>query len=456
MAGINLEKCTAQSAPPVLYHNLRRGLHHSNPNIDPEKSCENTYFTIRHEDPIARHARRVREIQEHRPQGRRWSDKTVTMVSLVYDLPVDFPHPDDCREVDRFFRRCLAIQADMCGGWDNVLGGQVHRDEQHEYIVSPSVLAAEGTPAHPGDPPVRRMSRIHMHAQSVPAVDPETITRINGVAPRTKSKRSRAPHGVWFDCNRLITRAWLRRLNRRVQRMALEEFHCRYESSHPYSSSAEVEQLKVESVSKERAESIVAETRERNAEAGRKLAEAEREREEAEKQHAEATAEEARSRARACEIDGRERDLRKREAAFLERVRRWEHEMRVRFVDRLESWLSAELDKAREVFARAEAEGFEAGRADGFRKGVEQGARAMDDAPGAQASLPGSISDAQLDAVRSLKRKLKTDPDLLPSHAGARGYTVEEWKRLPETMRRFLLSQGVRAPQREVEHGRTL
>ncbi|WEV65610.1 plasmid recombination protein [Bifidobacterium sp. ESL0764] len=450
MAGCSIEKYPQGKARAVMQHNLRLGKHHSNPHIDASRRCLNRVYTVDGENPVERFERLTGEARAHKPRGRREGKSMVEMVSAVYDLPLDFPHPDDPAEIDRFFLACMRIQASMSGGWDNQVYGVKHMDELHEYTVSASVLAAEGTPVQPGDPPVRRMSRIHCHAAFVPVLTPEQITEINGVKPRSRSRKGHGPSGRWFAANQLLTRGWYRELNRRVQRMALKEFHCHYEARHGYSSSAEVEQLKLESAVAEQAEPLVARAREQARAAGEDRRKASETLDMARQRDAE-------SAATRRELDDREAGLERREASFAERVRVWEQKVKIEFVDRLKAWLERELAKARETFARARREGYEAGRAEGYRAGVGQGARALDAAP--QMPAAGSVSGEQLRAVEALRRQLDGGDGAPPASGRARhAYTAAEWAALPPTRRAVLVSRGVQPPQayREADHGRTL
>ncbi|WEV74636.1 hypothetical protein OZX74_03725 [Bifidobacterium sp. ESL0798] len=277
------------------------------------------------------------------------------------------------------------------------MGAQVHRDEVHRYQVGPSILAAEGTPVKPGDPPVWRTSRIHMHLEVAPILTPEEVERITGRPVRVKSRRGRRPQGEWFAGAALVTRPWLLRINRDIQRMTRERWHCHYEAAHGYASGAEVEQLKVESAVAEQAGPLAAKAR-KQAKA------AEKDRREASETLDAARRRDAESVARRETLDAREKDLKRREASFAERVRAWEHSLKVRYVDRLKTWLEAELAKAREVFGRAREEGYETGRAEGYRAGVRQGAKAFETAP--KAPVAGSVSGEQLRAVEALRRGL--------------------------------------------------
>lgn len=435
MSGINLEKCDHSKAMALLYHNLRLGRNHSNPDIDPARSRLNTKFVYQGENSVERYQERVEMVKKGKAKGRRLRKDTVTLVCLVYNLPEDFPHPENPKEVDAFFKRCLAIQAKMSGGWVNFVGGQVHRDEVHSYTVSRAVLASEGVSVKPGEPATKRVSRVHMHAQFVPAVDPETIERINGKSPRRKSKKGRTPTGVWFDCNNLVTRAWLRSINAQVQHMALKEFGCHYESQRgAYSNSAEVEQLKLESEIAQQAEPLVEQARKKRAES-------------------EALLQQAQKQSESLEV--RERDLKQREASFLERVRVWECETKARFIARLEAWLTQKIAEARKVFGLARTEGYETGHAEGYKDGVERGIKARDAVPSPPPA--NSISDVQLRAIQSLKRQAAVDPGLIPHKPRGPRYTEAEWEKLTPAVKQTLLAQGATVMRRkERTYGRSL
>lgn len=444
MSGINVVKMADVRATAVLRHNLRLGRRHSNPHIDPALSRTNTYLTVGGQSPSERYRSRVDAVRAHRPKGRRWREDTVTMLGLVVDLPADFPHVDDRRLVDEYFADCVRTLAPLVGGWRNVMGAQVHRDEVHRYRVSPSVLEAEGVPVKPGDPPVYRTSRIHMHVQVTPILTPEEIERITGRPVRARSRKGRRPQGEWFAGASLVTRPWLLKINREIQTMTRERWHCRYEAKASYSSAAEVEQLKIESAVAEQAGPLVARARER----------AETDRRKASEVLAEARRRDEESINRRKTLDDREADLDRREKSFRARVRAWEREMKVKYVDRLRSWLESELDKARKVFGRAREEGFAAGRAEGYRAGVEQGVRARESAPAAP--WAASVSDERVRAVEALGAMLRDDPDAVPSHADGRPYTREEWQALPPARRRALLDRMAPVAGRGRVHERVL
>lgn len=429
MAGINLEKYSLSKAIAIIYHILRLGERHSNPHIDPKLTTSNVVLRVDGEDPMARFRRIVGEVRADKPPGRRWRRDTVVMCSLVYDLPEDFPDSDDREAVTRFFRGCLAAQTAMAGGWGACVGGVIHYDEVHDYVVPRVQLEAEGVPAGPDDPTVTRTSRIHMHAMFVPAVSPEQIEGINGVAPRTRSRRGRAPQGVWFDCNRLVTRGWLRELNRRVQALARDRFDCHYESTKaPYSSNAEVEKLKMDSAVAAEVAPLARRTLEVRKKAQNEGRRARRALETAER--------------RQTVLDGREKALDAREASLLQ----WLDETCKRFVRALRSWLSREMAKAKTLVEQARREGYENGRAEGYRAGIEQGV----------AARPATPPPEKEDALGTLERMLGDEPALLPAHASRRLYTADEWGKLGPARRRAILDRLGPSTGRGRSHERVL
>ncbi|WEV68845.1 hypothetical protein OZX73_06030 [Bifidobacterium sp. ESL0775] len=425
MAGVNLGKYSFSKAVAIIFHVLRLGERHSNPHIDQALTRLNVVLSVDGEDLMARLRRIVGEVRAAKPPGRRWRKDTVVMCSMVYDLPEDFPHPDDRGAVIRFFRGCLTEQSAMAGGWGMCVGGVIHYDEVHDYVVPRSQLEAEGVPAGPDDPPVTRTSRIHMHAMFVPATSPEQIERINGTAPRTRSRRGRAPQGVWFDCNRLVTRKWLRELNRRIQALARDRFDCHYESTKAsYSSNAEVEKLKMDSA----VAAEVAPLARRTLEVRKKA------QNDALKAHKELETTECRRTA----LDKREKALDAREASLLE----WLRETCERFVTALRSWLSHEMARAKTLVEQARREGYE----QGYRAGVEKGAAARPVAPPPEKEK----------ALEALGRMLDDEPGLLPRHASGRLYTADEWRGLPPARRRELLDRMEPDTGRGRSHERVL
>ncbi|WEV69472.1 plasmid recombination protein [Bifidobacterium sp. ESL0775] len=443
LTGIPIEKMDHNTALASLRHCERLSARHSNKDIDASRSNLNTYIHIDGQDPLTRFRRRVASVKAHKPKGRRYGSATKELVSAVVSVPEDFPYKGNIEMENRFLIDAAGILAGMCGGKKNLCGIQVHRDEQHLYYISTAILTAESHPPKPGDPPVQRMSRVHAHIELTTILTPQELTAILGKPPRSRRRKGPAPEGEWFCAAALITRPWLKEANRRIQELARTRYHSHFEAPHGYSTSAEVEQLKLESAVAEQAEPLAAKAREQ-AEAA-----------DTDRREAAATLEKVRRRDAGSMA--RKQVLDAREASFAQRVASWERDLKARFIDRLRTWLESELAKAREVFARAREEGYETGRAEGYKAGVEQGVRARETAP--EAPVARSVSDVQLRAVEELRRGFGEDyASPLDGGRPKVSYTAAEWAALPPARRAALTVQGVAPPQayREAGHGRAL
>lgn len=128
----------------------------------------------------------------------------VTLQNIEIPVPAGL----DRKLYNRWFIRVAEIMCDMYGR-ENFIDGQIHYDEEHEYVDA--------------ETHEKRMSRVHMHASIVPEV--------NGV----------------LNCKRMSGRANMRKLNNAIEKMTQQQFGCSFMTGTKKRSRESLDELKYKS-----------------------------------------------------------------------------------------------------------------------------------------------------------------------------------------------------------------
>lgn len=188
----------------------------NNPHIDITKSHLNkSLLGLTYVQMCEKYDKRISALDETTNKNKR-KDR-VTLQNI--EVPV--PEGLDRKNYNRWFIKVAEIMCSMYGS-ENFIDGQIHYDEEHEYIDA--------------ETHEKRMSRVHMHASIVPEVKGQ------------------------LNCKKMSGRANMKKLNNEIEKMTKAEFGCSFMTGTKKKSRQTVDELKNES------ERLELEQREQNCE----------------------------------------------------------------------------------------------------------------------------------------------------------------------------------------------
>lgn len=171
-----------------------------NPNIDVSKSHLNRSLCgLTYREACEKYDKRI-EFLDNTTNTNRRKDR-VTLQNIEVPVPADLER----EKYNRWFVRVAEILCSMYGQL-NFVDGQIHYDEEHQYISAETGELV--------------MSRVHAHFSIIPEV--------NGV----------------LNCKKMSGRANMRKLNKAVEDMTQKEFGCSFMTGEKTKSCQTVDQLK--------------------------------------------------------------------------------------------------------------------------------------------------------------------------------------------------------------------
>lgn len=171
-----------------------------NPNIDISKSHLNRSLCgLTYREACEKYDKRI-EFLDNTTNTNRRKDR-VTLQNIEVPVPADLER----EKYNRWFVRVAEILCSMYGQL-NFVDGQIHYDEEHQYISAENGELV--------------MSRVHAHYSIVP--------EINGI----------------LNCKKMSGRANMRKLNKAVEDMTQTEFGCSFMTGEKKKSKQTIDELK--------------------------------------------------------------------------------------------------------------------------------------------------------------------------------------------------------------------
>lgn len=172
----------------------------NNPHIDITKSHLNkSLLGLTYVQMCEKYDKRISALDETTNKNKR-KDR-VTLQNI--EVPV--PEGLDRKNYNRWFIKVAEIMCSMYGS-ENFIDGQIHYDEEHEYIDA--------------ETHEKRMSRVHMHASIVPEVKGQ------------------------LNCKKMSGRANMKKLNNEIEKMTKAEFGCSFMTGTKKKSRQTIDELK--------------------------------------------------------------------------------------------------------------------------------------------------------------------------------------------------------------------
>lgn len=172
----------------------------NNPHIDVTKSNLNkSLLGLTYEQMCQKYDNRIAMLDETSNKNKR-KDR-VTLQNIEVPVPTDLER----KKYNKWFIRVAEIMCDLYGG-ENFIDGQIHYDEEHEYIDA--------------ETHEKRMSRVHMHASIVPEIKGQ------------------------LNCKKMSGRANMKKLNNEIEKMTQNEFSCSFMTGEKKKSRQTIDELK--------------------------------------------------------------------------------------------------------------------------------------------------------------------------------------------------------------------